>query len=57
MKIAGRNMVFENERRARLAISKGNSSLRSGLRPCLSSGVSAHSHPRTTSPVPLYINS
>ena len=55
-KIAGRNTAYETERRARLAISEDDSSLWSGLRRCLSSGASAHSPPRTASPVPLYLS-
>ena len=50
-KMAGRrNSKYENERRARLAMLESDSSLRSGLRRCLSlRRASAHSHPRTVS--------
>ena len=54
-KMAGRkNSICESERRARLAMLESDSSLRSGLRRCISSGASAHSHPRAASTVPLW---
>ena len=57
-KMAGkRNTTYENERRARLTMLESDSSLRSGLRRCLSlTRASAHSHPRTVpaNPVPRW---